>query len=83
MCVCVCVCMFVCVCIYIYIYVYIGLVDKVLVREYGFNPQSSHTKYLKILLHATLLYTQHYKVRVKGKVEQSSERNCVFLYTSV
>ena len=30
-----------------------------------------------------LLNTQHYKVRIKGKVGQSRERNSAFLYTSV
>ena len=27
----------------------------------------------KMVLDAALLYTQHYKVRIKGKVEQSKE----------
>ena len=39
----------------------------------GFNPMSSHTKDLKMVLDAALLNTQHYKVRIKGKVEQSRE----------
>ena len=30
-----------------------------------------------------LLNTQQYKVRIKGKVEQSSERSSAFPYTSV
>ena len=37
----------------------------------GFNPRSSHTKDSKN--GASLLNTQHYKVRIKGKVEQSRE----------
>ena len=37
----------------------------------------------KVVLDASLLNTQHYKVRIKGKVKQSKERNCVFPYTSV
>ena len=32
---------------------------------------------------ATLLNTQHYKVRIKGKVEQSRERSSVFPNTLV
>ena len=41
----------------------------------GFNPRSSHTKLKKkIVLDTSLLNNQHYKVRIKGKVEQSSER---------
>ena len=31
----------------------------------------------KMVLDATLLNTQHYKVRIKGKVEQSKERSSV------
>ena len=38
-----------------------------------FNPRSSHTKDSKIVLDGALLNTQHYKVRIKGKVEQSRE----------
>ena len=39
----------------------------------GFSPRSSHTKTQKMVLDASLLNTQHYKVRIKGKVEQSRE----------
>ena len=39
----------------------------------GFNPRSSHTKDSKMVLDDSLLNTQHYKVRIKGKVEQSRE----------
>ena len=39
----------------------------------GFNPRSSHTKDSKMVLDASLLNAQHYKVRIKGKVEQSRE----------
>ena len=42
----------------------------------GFNPRSSHTKDLKkIVLDPSLLNTQHYKVRIKCKVEQSRDRS--------
>ena len=37
----------------------------------------------KMLLYASLFNTQHYKVRVKGKMEQSRERSSALLYTSV
>ena len=37
----------------------------------------------KMLLDATWLYTQHYKVRIKGKVEQSREGNSALPYSSV
>ena len=41
-------------------------------------------KTLKMVLDASLLNTQHYKVRIKGKVEQSRERsNPVTLHLSV
>ena len=39
----------------------------------GFNPRSSHTKDSKNGTWCPLLNTQHYKVRIKGKVEQSRE----------
>ena len=35
----------------------------------GFNPRSSYTEDSKMVLDAALLSTQHYKVRIKGKVE--------------
>ena len=34
----------------------------------------------KTVLDATLLDTQHYKVRIKGKVEQSKERSSALFY---
>ena len=37
----------------------------------------------KMVFDAALLNTQHYKVRIKGKVEQSSEWSSVLPYTSV
>ena len=37
----------------------------------------------KIVLDAALLSTQHYKVRIKGKVEQSREWSSTLLYISV
>ena len=34
-------------------------------------------------LDISLLNTQHYKVRIKGKVKQSKEKSSAFPYTSV
>ena len=36
-----------------------------------------------MVLDAYLLNTQHFKVRIKGKVEQSRERSNAILYTFV
>ena len=40
-------------------------------------------KTLKMVLDTSLLNTQQYKVRIKGKVEQSGDRNCALPHTSV
>ena len=48
--------------IYIYIYIYI-------------YPGQVISKTQKMVLDATLLNTQNYKVRIMGKVEQSRERS--------
>ena len=40
-------------------------------------------KTFEMILDTSLLNTQQYKVRIKGKVEQSWERNSALLYTSV
>ena len=37
----------------------------------------------KMVLDSVLLNTQHYKVRIKSKVEQSRERSSVLPYTSI
>ena len=37
----------------------------------------------KMVLDTVLLYTQHYKVGIQGKVKQSRERSCALSYTSV
>ena len=39
----------------------------------GFDPRSSHTKDLKTVLDIALLNSQHNKVRIKRKLEQSRE----------
>ena len=36
-----------------------------------------------MVLDATLFNTQHYKARIKGKVEQSRERSSALHYTAV
>ena len=41
------------------------------------------SKTQKIVLDASLLNAQHYKVRIKGKVEQSRERSSAPLHLSV
>ena len=43
----------------------------------------SHTKDSKNGIDATLLSTQHYKVRIKGKVKQSWEWSSAHPYTLV
>ena len=46
-------------------------------------PDRVIPKTKKMVLDATLFNTQHNKVRIKGKVEQSSERSSAFPYTLV
>ena len=41
------------------------------------------SKTLKMVLDASLLNTQQYKVRIEGKVEQSKERSSALPYTLV
>ena len=65
--------------IYIYIYIYIpdiGLAVRVFANgpgDLGSIPGRVIPKTQKMVLDASLLNTQHYKVRIKGKVEQSRE----------
>ena len=40
-----------------------------------FNPRLIYTNDSKIVLDATLLSTQHFKVKIKGKVGQSREES--------
>ena len=49
----------------------------------GSIPGQVIPKTQKMVLDATLLNTQHYKVRIKGKVEQSRERSNALPYTLV
>ena len=47
------------------------------------SPSTMICKTQKIVLDATLLNSQHYKVKIRGKVEQSGERSSTLPYTSV
>ena len=49
----------------------------------GSLPGRIITKTLKMVLDTSLLNTQQYKVRIKGKVEQSRERSSTLSYTLV
>ena len=51
--------------------------------DLGSIPGRLIPKTLKMVLDTALLNTQQYKVRIKGKVEQSRERSCALPYTSV
>ena len=69
-----------------YILISIGLVSRVFandLREQGSIRGRTIPKTQKIVLDSALLNTQHYKVRIKGKVEQSRERYSALPYTSV
>ena len=52
-------------------------------RMFSNNPGWVIPKTQKMVLDATLLNTQHYKVGIKGKVEQSREWSSTFPYMSV
>ena len=47
----------------------------------GSIPSQVIPKTQKLVLDVTLLNTQHYKVGIKGKVEQSRERSSALPYT--
>ena len=62
----------------------------IMLREFANGPGDLRSipgqvipKTQKIVLDATLLNTQHYKVRIKGKVEQFGERSNTLPYTLV
>ena len=72
--------------IYIYIYYQIGIMIRVFANglgDLGSIPGQVIPKTHKMVLDASLLNIQHYKVRIKGKVEQSRERSCALPYTLV
>ena len=52
-----------------------GLCVRYWLRRTGFNPMSSHTKDSKMELDVPLHNTQHSKVWIKGKMEQSREKS--------
>ena len=60
-----------------------GQVGRVLANGPGDLCSFVIPKTLKIVLDTSLLNTQQYKVRIKGKVEQSRERSSTLLYSSV
>ena len=63
-----------------------GLVDRVFANGLGdlrSIPGRVIPKTLKVVLDTSLLNTQQYKVRIKGKVEQSRERSSTLPNTSV
>ena len=64
----------------------IGLVGRVFAngpRDLGSIPGRVIPKTLKMVLDTSLLNTHQYKVRIKGKVEQSRERSSALPCTSV
>ena len=65
--------------------IYIGLMNSV--RQWfgrpGFNSRSSHTENSKMVLDTALLNTQHYKVRIKGKVKQSRQWSSAPLHLGI
>ena len=64
----------------------IGLEGRVFANgpgDQGSVPGRVIPKTLKIVLDISLLNTQHYKVCIKGKVEQSKERSSAVSYTLV
>ena len=52
-------------------------------EDRGSIPGRVLPKTHKMILYATLLNTQHYKVRIKGKVKQSRAWSSVLPYTSL
>ena len=76
---------------HIYTYIYItwsfGLISRVFASgpgDRGSIPGRVIPKTQKVVLDKALLCTQHYKLRIKGKVEQSRERsNALSLHLGV
>ena len=65
---------------------FIGLLSRVFTNgpgDQGSIPDRVIPKTQKMVFDISLLNTQHYKVRIKGKVEQSKERRSALPYTSV
>ena len=51
--------------------------------DWGSVPGRVIPKTQRLLLDSALLNTQHYKVKIKGKVEQSRERSSALTYILV
>ena len=67
-------------------YIDIGWVGRMFANglgDWGSFPGQVIPKTLKMVLDTSLLNTQHYKVFIKGKVEQSRERSSALSYTLV
>ena len=67
-----------------YLMLDIGIMVRVFANgpgDLGSIPGQVIPKTLKMVLVASLLNTQHYKVQIKGKVEKSRERSSALLYT--
>ena len=82
-CVCVCVCLCVFMCMF---HRAIGLMSRVFTNgpvDRGSIPVRVLPKTQKMVLDAALLNTQHYKERIKGKVEQPREWSSALSYISV
>ena len=65
---------------------FIGLVGRVFTNglvDIRSIPRRVIAKTLKMLLDTSLLNTQQYKARIKGKVEQSRKRSSALSYTPV
>ena len=65
---------------------FIGIMVRVFANgpgDQGAIPGGVIPKTLKMVLDASLLNTQHYKVRIKGKVEKSWEKSSPLPYTLV
>ena len=68
----------------LFLYRLIGQVGKVFANgtgDLGSIPGHVIAKTLTMVLDTLLLNTQQYKVRIKGKVEQSRERSSALPYT--
>ena len=64
----------------------IGLIVRLFANglgNLGLIPRRVIPKTFKMVLDTYLLNTQQYKVRIKGKVEQSRERSSALPYTAV
>ena len=64
----------------------IGLLGRVFTNgpgDWGSIPGQVIPKTQKMVLDISLLNTQHYKVRIKDKMEQSKKRSNTLPYTSV